>query len=779
MSRSLVTKTGSVTTTVFSQTMVRVRLGKSNRSFFSWRQNRNSSKGNTKQQRSYRSLSAKRDPGLEVTGVVSDPDEVEAPLGLPSRAEQIRRLQQPTDGDSFDVLVIGGGATGAGIALDASMRGLKTACIERGDFASETSSRSTKLIWAGIKYMATATSTLLSPQLFTNPAKTVKDFYTEMKMVFHCHQERQFMMEQQRHLCNWVPIAMPFTEWHISPPPFKHPLFGLFPILAPPVLKIYDSLSFFKCPPSFIMTKRKAREVFPQLEEKDLKYCAVFYEAQHNDARTNVAIAMTAAEKGAAITNYVEMIDTIKDPSTGKVIGVHAEDRMTGNTFEIRAKHVVFAGGPFTDSMRELEADSEEERVKMPKAVRGASGTHIVLPGYYCPNEMGLLDYNTSDGRFLFMLPWEGHTLVGTTDTKGPAETSPRPPEDEIKWLLEECGKYLTPDMKLRRSDVLSAWRGWRPLAADPHAPPDAPVSRDHIISENPDTGIVFIAGGKWTTWREMAEEVVDRIAGDNALKCRSLETKLFGGEGYTKSLSIELIQKYGMSQDVAEHLVKSYGGRSWEVCELIQPSGKNSPNSPKFGHLLVEGYPYIDADVVWACREYACTIEDVLSRRTRLAFLNKDAATEAIPVVADIMAKELGWTAKVKQEQIEAAVKCVNSYGGRIPDLCEEKLKSGIYRNIKDVFDAIDSNENGFLEENELKEVATILGFHMSTKDLDKAFREMDREKKGRVSMQDFVEWWTKSSNSPFRKKLSEELGLKALSHEDLKELGPGTMFG
>ena len=384
MSRAVWTKTGPSTTMVLSQTMVRVRVGKANRSFFSGR-----SKGsNTNQQRSYRSsiFAAKRDPGLEVTGVLSDPKEVEAPKGLPSRAEQVRRLQKPDE--VFDILVIGGGATGSGIALDASIRGLKTACIERGDFASETSSRSTKLIWAGIKYMATAASALLSTKLVTNPAQTVKDFYSEMKMVFHCHQERHFMMDKNSHLCNWVPICMPFTEWHISPPPFKHPLFGFFPILAPPVLKVYDSLSFFKCPPSFIMSAKKAWEVFPQLSEKDLKYCAVFYEAQHNDARTNVAIAMTAAEKGATIANYVEMMDTIKDPSTGKVVGVHAVDRMTGNTFEIKAKRVVFAGGPFTDGMREMEMDTDEDREKMRPAVRGASGTHIVLPAYYCPNEV-------------------------------------------------------------------------------------------------------------------------------------------------------------------------------------------------------------------------------------------------------------------------------------------------------------------------------------------------------------------------------------------------------
>lgn len=325
----------------------------------------------------------------------------------------------------------------------------------------------------------------------------------------------------------------------------------------------------------------------------------------------------------------------------------------------------------------------------------------------------------------------------------------------------------------------MSSWRGWRPLAADPHAPPDAPVSRDHVISENPETGVFFIAGGKWTTWREMAEEIVDRVAGEDAAECTTLQTKLFGGEGYSKSLHIELIQKYGVSKDVANHLVKAYGGRAWEVCELIKPSGEHGPTAAKFGHLIVENYPYIEADVVWACREYACTIEDVLSRRTRLAFLNKDAAMEAIPVVADIMAKELGWSKKVKQKQIEAAVKCVSTYGGHISEKSEDKLKSGVYKNIQDVFDAIDSNENGFLEEEELEEVAAVLGFNMTAEQVDKAFTEMDREKKGRVSIDDFTAWWTKSPNSPFRKKLSERLGLNAASDEDLQNMGPGIMFG
>jgi glycerol-3-phosphate dehydrogenase len=190
------------------------------------------------------------------------------------------------------------------------------------------------------------------------------------------------MTTKQSHLTNWVPIAIPFSSWHVSPPPFGHVLFGFFPILAPIVLKFYDSLSGFTCPPSYIMSRTVARTKFPQMANRDIKYCAVFYEAQHNDARTNLAIAMTAAEHGAHICNYVEMVDVLKGDK-GEVVGVKAIDRMTNQEFEIRATKVVFAGGPFTDSMREME-----QKEAASKAVRGASGTHIVLPGYYCPNNV-------------------------------------------------------------------------------------------------------------------------------------------------------------------------------------------------------------------------------------------------------------------------------------------------------------------------------------------------------------------------------------------------------
>ena len=340
--------------------------------------------------RSVSVLAPNRDPGLSITSVISHPKEIPGPRGLASRTTQIQKLETRSSAldanDAFDVLVIGAGATGAGIALDAASRGLSVACIDRGDFASETSSRSTKLIWAGIKYMATATSILLSRNLLTSPIATVKDFVGEMKMVFQCHQERRYMMQKQEHLCNWVPIAIPFDRWHVSPPPFDHWLYGFFPVLAPAVLKFYDALSFFQCPPSYIMTARTAETTFPQLDCKNIRYCAVFYEAQHNDARTNIAIALSAIEHGAVVANYVEMTKVVTDPSSGKVVGVQALDRMTGRTLAIKAKKVVFAGGPFTDALREMEVFGTDKYIK--PAVRGAHGTHIVLPGYYCSEEV-------------------------------------------------------------------------------------------------------------------------------------------------------------------------------------------------------------------------------------------------------------------------------------------------------------------------------------------------------------------------------------------------------
>jgi glycerol-3-phosphate dehydrogenase len=560
---------------------------------------------------------------------------------FPPREAQIAALGS----DEFDVIIVGAGATGSGAALDAATRGLKVACIERGDFSSETSARSTKLIWAGIRYIGTAVAALLSRRLLTEPIVTWRAFVGEMKMVLGAHRERRFLLETQRHLTSWVPIAVPVDKWLAFPAPMGHPIFSLAPMLLPLVFRFYDALSWFTCPPSHVMNRSRCARKFPQLENKQLKYAQIFYEGQHDDARTCITIALSAAAHGAAIANYVEAAAIVYD-AAGKATGVVAKDLVAGGEMTIRAKKLIFAGGPFTDELRELESEG------CPSAVRGAAGTHIVLPSYYCPAGIGLLDINTSDGRFLFLLPWKGSVLVGTTDRPGVPISSPSPPEDEIEWLLAEVSRYLSDDLRVRRSDVLSAWQGWRPLASDPHAPPGAPASRDHIVSTNPATGITFVTGGKWTTYREMAEDAVDRVVelgGDafgaslfcfafslrrgapqlvpqcgvlrfklslashaahlaaHATPCVTSTTKLLGAEGYDENLPIQLVQSYGIATDAAAHLSKAYGGRAHGVCARTAPTGEAWP---KYGVPLAPGYPYLESEVEQAVLEYARTVK-------------------------------------------------------------------------------------------------------------------------------------------------------------------------
>eukprot|EP00977_Amphora_coffeiformis_P013103 scaffold3362_cov154-Amphora_coffeaeformis.AAC.5 len=640
---------------------------------------------------------AASDVGLQWTAPLSDPKEV-VPVerGLPSRSEQVRRLKGESADciEEYDVLVIGGGATGAGVALDAATRGFKVACVERGDFASETSSRSTKLLWAGIKYMGSAFAFLLTPENYRREgfSAVLERFWSEMKMVYHCHVERHYMATVNRHLCDWVAIAVPFTKWYKVDKdgryPLKHWLFAFFPSIAPVVMKFYDSLSGFSCPPSYILSASKAKSTFPQLKQdyedgQKLKYCSVFYEAQHNDARTNLAIALTAASKGAHICNYVEAVELITENKDSKVVvGARVRDRMTGDEWTVRAKEVVLAGGPFTDSLRRMEHDAVEvdnkkgEQDTFTAVVSGAAGSHIVLPRKYLPDDIGMLDVQTSDNRFMFILPWQGHTLVGTTDSPSLAQTLPQAPEDEIDWLLREAQTYLKKDESLTwdRSEVLSAWRGWRPLAVDPHAA-GGQVSRDHVISFNPESRVFFIAGGKWTTWREMANDIVDRVAaklvnpGENPPSCVTKSVILWGGErGFSDNLTEQLLELYpDMEKDVAVHLTKTYGGHVWDLCRAATTTGDNT-NTPFYKKRLVPDYAYIEAEIPFACQEYACTVEDILSRRTRLAYLNRSAALQALPRVADLLQETLGWTSKVKKAQIEAGKRYVESFGGPVP---------------------------------------------------------------------------------------------------------------
>ncbi|WEW55635.1 mitochondrial glycerol-3-phosphate dehydrogenase [Emydomyces testavorans] len=394
---------------------------------------------------------------------------------------------------------------------------------------------------------------------------------------------------------------------------------------------------------------------------------------------------MTAAIYGCTVVNHMEVTGLTKD-ARGKLTGARVKDiiaeknGLPAQEFTVRAKGVINATGPFTDSIRRMD-DPDTAEIVAP-----SSGAHVILPGYYSAAKMGLIDPATSDGRVIFFLPWQGNTIAGTTDRPTTITHNPIPSEDDINWILSEIRGYLAPDINVRRDDVLAAWSGIRPLVRDPKAKNTESLVRSHLISVSK-SGLLTCAGGKWTTYRQMAEEAVDEaikqfnlhpkgllvvpdISGtgfhdDKAVldgSCQTHQVRLIGAHGYSRTLFINLIQHFGLGTDVAQHLTESYGDRAWEVAAMSSPTNIRFPLR---GVRISPLYPFIDGEIRYAVRrEYAQTAVDVLARRTRLAFLNARAALEALPTVVDVMAEELNWDERRKDLEWDEAVKFLMSMG-------------------------------------------------------------------------------------------------------------------
>lgn len=394
------------------------------------------------------------------------------------------------------------------------------------------------------------------------------------------------------------------------------------------------------------------------LKNDKLVGAMVYYDGQHNDSRMNVALGLTAVQYGAVIANHVEVIELHKDENK-RLCGARVRDAMTGKEFDVKAKGVINATGPFTDGIRQLD-DPSIQSIVSPSA-----GVHIILPNYYSPGNMGLLDPATSDGRVIFFLPWQGNTIAGTTDSATKVTPNPMATEEEINWILGEVKNYLNPDVKVRRGDVLAAWSGIRPLVRDPAAKSTEGLVRNHMINVSP-SGLLTIAGGKWTTYRAMAAETIDEAIKEFGLTpargCSTERVKLIGSHGYSNTMFIRLIQQFGLETEIAQHLANSYGDRAWAVASLAQSTGKRWP---VFGRRVSNQYPYIEAEVRYAVRrEYACTAVDVLARRLRLAFLNVHAALDALPRVVEIMAEELKWDAARQAKETEDAKAFLTTMG-------------------------------------------------------------------------------------------------------------------
>lgn len=408
------------------------------------------------------------------------------------------------------------------------------------------------------------------------------------------------------------------------------------------------------------MSRGKTLAQFPLLKDENLRGSLVYYDGQHNDSRMNIALVMTAVHQGAVAANHTEVVALHKD-GQGKCKGARLRNNISGEEFDVKARGIINATGPFSDGIRKLD-DPSVQTIVAPSA-----GVHVTLPNYYSPQTMGLLDPATSDGRVIFFLPWQGNAIAGTTDSASPVDANPIPKEEEIQWILGEVRNYLSKDIEVRREDVLSAWSGIRPLVRDPDAKNTESLVRNHMINVSP-SGLLTIAGGKWTTYRAMAAETVDAaikefgLGASAVFPCKTESIKLVGSHQWRKNLYVELIQKYGLETEVAKHLMDTYGDRAWTVCEMSEKTGQRWPI---YGKRIDPVYPYIEAEIRHAVRrEYAQTAVDVIARRTRLSFLNSQAALEALPKVIDIMAEELSWSTKRQNAEFDSAKNFLLSMG-------------------------------------------------------------------------------------------------------------------
>ncbi len=521
-----------------------------------------------------------------------------------NRKAQLEKLQQET----FEVLVIGGGATGTGVALDAVSRGLKTALVERDDFSAGSSSRSTKLVHGGVRYLEQAVKKLDR---------------TQFNLVRDALKERAVLLNNAPHLAHPLPILTPLYSWLQIP----YMMIGL---------KLYDTLAGrANLKSSRFVGRDEALRRFPMLKKEGLRGAVLYYDGQFDDARMNVSLALTAAKEGAAVANHVEVTRLLKDG--GQVRGASVRDTLSGKTWDVRANVVVNATGPFTDAVRHL--DNKEA----PPMLTASSGVHIVLDGHFSPPGTGLLIPQTDDGRVLFLLPWLGYTLFGTTDNPAAIEPNPQPNEGDIDYLLSYLRRYF--DVPATEDDILATWSGLRPLVSDPKAADTAKVSRDHVVNTS-SSGLVTVAGGKWTTYRKMALDTVDeavRVGHLQAGPSRTEHLKLVGAEAFRPDGADTLAAQFGLDDDVAAYLNRAYGDQAVKVAELAGAHPKR----------LVPGHPQLEAEIVYtATHEGADTAVDFLARRTRLAFLDQEAALAALPRVISLLGETLAWDEARKQRE-------------------------------------------------------------------------------------------------------------------------------
>jgi glycerol-3-phosphate dehydrogenase len=510
---------------------------------------------------------------------------------LLKRVEMIQRLQATPE---WDICIIGGGATGLGIAVDAASRGLKTLLVEKFDFAKGTSSRSTKLVHGGVRYLQQG----------------------NIKLVKEALKERGILLNNAPHLVKNQAFIVPNYKW------WEGPYYGI-------GLKVYDwmagSLGFG---PSQFLSKEETLTLAPTLDAEGLRGGVLYHDGQFDDARLAIHLAMTAADHGATMVNYMSVEGLLK--ANGKVCGVAVKDMSNDASAgsvssEVKAKVVINATGVFTDSILKMDDAKAETLVTM------SQGIHIVLDREFLPSDTAILIPRTNDKRVLFAVPWHNKIIVGTTDTPvNHASSEPVALNEEIDFIIHHIQKYLTRDPD--RSDLRSVFAGLRPLVKG-QSKNTAALSRDHHIAIS-DSELITITGGKWTTYRKMAEDVLEIAIHKAGLRETECKTKDLHIHGYKKKTDFNKPLYY-------------YGADEEGIQLIIQ-------NNNSLGEPIHPLLPFVKAEIIWAVRNEMCvTIEDFLSRRTRALLLDAKATMESAPLVAEIMAKEMQQNNDWIKEQI------------------------------------------------------------------------------------------------------------------------------